>query len=130
MIEVNSKLKRALRFNALFSSICALALLMAADWWTAQFGLPASMYVIAGGVGLLLFAANLIWVSSSERQKKVKILGIIASDWGYVIGAVAALLLAASFMTAIAMAFLGFTALVVTIAAEWQRRAAFSTAEN
>lgn len=122
---INPKLKTAFRFNALFSAICAALLLSTANWWANQFGLTEVFWVQAGAVTLILFAAYLFWVSSTQEQPKVSISGIIFSDWAYVFGALTAIAFAWSGISIIGMSFLLITSLIVAIAAEWQRRAAF-----
>ena len=100
-------------------------LLFLADWWSIQFGLDGPVLVQLGSVGLIAFAAYLLWMSSTSKQSKWSILSIIISDWGYVIAASMAIVFGMSFMSIEGIGFLTVTAVVVTIAAEWQRRAAF-----
>jgi len=124
-MEINSSLRNAFRFNALFSIGCATFLLFLADWWSIQFGLDGPVLVQLGSVGLIAFAAYLLWMSSTSKQSKSSIWSIIISDWGYVIAASIAIVFGMSFMSIEGIGFLTVTAVVVTIAAEWQRRVAF-----
>ncbi len=124
-MSINQKLKSAFRFNALFSAICAVLLLSAANWWASQFGLTEAIWVQAGAIGLILFAGYLVWISSTQQQPKASIGSIIVSDWAYVVGAIGAIVVGWSGISPIGVSFLLITALVVAIAAEWQRRAAF-----
>lgn len=123
-MEITKNLRNAFRFNALFSIVCAFCLLVASSWWALQFGKIDSLYVNIGGIGLIVFAGYLIWISSTSKQPTFSILSIIASDWFYVIGTVLALLFAWEFLSVAGASFLASTGLVVSVAAEWQRRAA------
>lgn len=123
-MEVTKNLRNAFRFNALFSAVCAICLLLASSWWALQFGDIDSLFVAIGGIGLIVFAAYLTWVSSTAKQPKFSILSIIVSDWLYVIGAALVLLFAWEFLSVAGVGFLASTGLVVSVAAEWQRRAA------
>jgi hypothetical protein len=124
-MKLNPNLKHAFRFNALFSTLCALTLMTLSEWWAVQFGLQDDLYVQIGAAGLIIFAIYLGWLSLTSQQPKSSIIGVIVSDWGYVLAAVVGGILAFNMISVEALLFLGLTSLVVSVAAEWQRRAAF-----
>jgi hypothetical protein len=124
---INSNLKAAFRFNASFSTICAILLLSATNWWALQFGLSDGLLIQIGGVGLMVFAGYLVWLSSTKKQPKASINSVIYSDWAYVIAALIAAIVAWGAISDIGASFLITTAIIVAIAAEWQRRAAFNS---
>lgn len=124
---INSNLKAAFRFNASFSTLCAILLLSATNWWALQFGLSELLLIQIGGVGLMVFAAYLVWLSSTKEQPKASINSVIYSDWAYVVAALIAAIVAWGSISDIGASFLIITAIIVAIAAEWQRRAAFNS---
>jgi hypothetical protein len=124
-MKLNSGLKTAFRFNALFSVGCAALLLILAEWWAIQFGLQDPLYIQLGAVGLIIFAVYLAWLSITKQQPKASIVGVIISDWGYVAAALSGVIFAFSALSVEALLFLCLTSVVVATAAEWQRRAAF-----
>ena len=124
---INSNLKTAFRFNASFSTLCAILLLSATNWWALQFGLSDVLLIQIGGVGLMAFAAYLVWLSSTKEQPKASINSVIYSDWAYVIAALIAAIVAWGAISDVGASFLIITAIIVAIAAEWQRRAAFNS---
>jgi len=126
-MQINSNLKTAFRFNASFSTLCAILLLSASNWWALQFGLSDELLIQIGGVGLMVFAGYLVWLSSTKKQPKASINSVIYSDWAYVIAALIAAIVAWGAISDIGASFLITTAIIVAIAAEWQRRAAFNS---
>ena len=124
-MEINANLQNAFRFNAIFSTVCALTLIALTDFWSAHFASINNIYILLSSVGLFVFAGYLLWFSSRKQQPRLSVLAIIASDWLYVIAALVILLLAFNSLSFIAIVFLLVTAFVVALAAEWQRRAAF-----
>ncbi len=126
-MQINSNLKTAFRFNASFSTLCAILLLSASNWWALQFGLSDGLLIQIGGVGLMVFAGYLVWLSSTKKQPKASINSVIYSDWAYVIAALIAAIVAWGAISDVGASFLIITAIIVAIAAEWQRRAAFNS---
>ncbi len=125
-MSVNPKLKLAFRFNALFSASCATVLLLTANWWANQFGLDEVIWIYLAALGLLLFASYLVWLSTTQRQPKEAVVSIIISDWAYVFAALLGVVIGWTVISAMGVGFLVITSVVVAIAAEWQRRAAFN----
>jgi hypothetical protein len=126
-MQINSNLKTAFRFNASFSTLCAIWLLSASNWWALQFGLSDGLLIQIGGVGLMVFAGYLVWLSSTKKQPKASINSVIYSDWAYVIAALIAAIVAWGAISDVGASFLITTSIIVAIAAEWQRRAAFNS---
>jgi hypothetical protein len=126
-MQINSNLKTAFRFNASFSTLCAILLLSASNWWALQFGLSDGLLIQIGGVGLMVFAGYLVWLSSTKKQPKASINSVIYSDWAYVIAALIAAIVAWGAISDVGASFLITTSIIVAIAAEWQRRAAFNS---
>lgn len=124
-MEINANLQNAFRFNATFSTVCALILIALTDFWSAHFASINRIYIVCSALGLFAFAGYLMWFSSRNRQPRFPVLAIIASDWLYVVAALVVILLAFNSLSSIAIVFLLVTSFVVALAAEWQRRAAF-----
>ncbi len=103
-------LKTTLRINAGFSGLSGLALLAAAGRWAELF--QANPWLFRGvGVGLLLFAVDLIVTSFRVEIPRSKALYFSFSDFGWVVGSALLVLLAPLSSTAILL--VGGVAIVV-----------------
>ncbi len=83
-------LSTALRGNAVFTAICAVICLGAADWVTVHSGLPAPIWAI--GLGVMLASYVPILLIAAARPTVWLIKTIIALDLGFV--AIASIFLA------------------------------------
>ena len=79
-------LLRALRMNAAFSSVSALALMALAPWIAAQLGLGAASPVYVVGALLAAFALQLWNIVRTRVIRGWEIKGIIAGDMAWVVG--------------------------------------------
>jgi hypothetical protein len=84
----NSLLSRALVENALFSGATGLGLVIGARWLDGWLGLNAWL-LAAVGVGLLVYAADLAWLSRSEPWLIPGGRLAVVADIGWIIAAVA-----------------------------------------
>lgn len=83
-----SLLIRGLAFNAVFSTVSAVGMLLAADWVAAQVGLPGPANVYAVAIFLVLFAAQLANIVRTGTIRTWEIVAIIAGDLMWVGGSV------------------------------------------
>jgi hypothetical protein len=79
-------LSKAMIDNALFSGVTGLVLVIGARWLDGWLGLDAWLLV---GVGLLVYAADLAWLSRSERWLIPGGRLAVIADIGWVIAAAA-----------------------------------------
>jgi len=84
----NTLLLRGLTFNAVFSTVSALAMLVAADWVAAQIGLPGPANVYAVAIFLVFFAAQLGNIVRTGTIRTWEIVAIITGDLMWVAGSV------------------------------------------
>jgi len=82
-------LRAALRGNAAFSTLSGLAALVFAGPLAPWLGVPdAAPWLRALGVGLVAFAAGLVWLASREEVPSGTAWGVVAADLGWVLGTV------------------------------------------
>jgi hypothetical protein len=79
---------RGLTLNAIFSSVSALGMLLAADWLAVQVGLPGPANVYAVAIFLVFFAAQLANIVRTGNIRSWEIVVIIAGDLLWVAGSV------------------------------------------
>jgi hypothetical protein len=104
-------LKKVLRVNAGFSTLSGLILIVDAGALSGLFG-QVHPWVFRGvGIGLLLFAADILITCRRAEVPRHKALYFSLSDFGWVAGSV--LLLAAAPLPATAVAIVAGVALVV-----------------
>jgi hypothetical protein len=84
----NSLLSRAMVDNALFSGGTGLVLVIGARWLDGWLGLNAWL-LASVGVGLLVYAADLAWLSRSDRWLIPGGRLAVVADIGWVIAAAA-----------------------------------------
>lgn len=118
----NHLLIRALRMNALFSSISAIGLLATAPWIAAQLGMTSTVPVYVVGGGLILFALQLWGIVRTRRIRSWEIQGIIGGDVVWVIGSVVLVALFYSQFTITGLLLVDFIALAVLFFAIQQFR--------
>lgn len=87
-----SLLRLALRTNAAFSALSAVALLLASARLAELLGAPRTTLLITGGV-LLLFAADLLVTASRDRISTSKALYFVVLDLLWVVGSAILLML-------------------------------------
>jgi hypothetical protein len=106
-------LKKVLLINAGFSALSGLALILGATALSGLFG-EAHPWIFRGvGIGLLLFAGDILATCRSPRVSRSKALYFSYSDFGWVLGSIA-LLLAAPLST-VAAAIVAGVALIVLV---------------
>lgn len=115
----NHLLSRAMVENALFSGATGLVLVIGARWLSGWLVLNAWL-LAALGVGLLLYAADLVWLSRSERFLLAGGRLAVVADIGWVIAA-AALITFTAVLTTPGELALALVSLVVAgfAAAQW-----------
>ncbi len=106
-----SGLKKVLLTNAGFSALSGLVLILAAAAVSGLFG-NAHPWIFRGiGIGLLLFAGDMLATCRSLRVSRAKALYFSYSDFGWVLGSIA--LLIAAPLSALAVAIVAGVALIV-----------------
>jgi uncharacterized membrane protein len=93
-------LRRALLANALFSLATGLLLAGAPGWTAALLGDVAPWILLLIGVGLLLFAAFLVWVARRPASRAAYALLATGADLGWVAGSAVLLVLPGSTFSA------------------------------
>ncbi len=86
MNSKNSLLLQALTLNAVFSTICALIMLLASSWIAQQLGIEQAMSVTLTAVLLALFALQLWNIVRTRKIRPWEIAGIIGGDIAWVAG--------------------------------------------
>lgn len=81
-------LMRGLKMNAVFSTLSAVAMLLAANWVAEQVGLPGPANVYAVAIFLLFFAAQLGNIVRTRTIRTWEIVAIIVGDLLWVAGSV------------------------------------------
>ena len=115
-------LLHALRMNAAFSSISALALLLAAPWIARQLGLHTAVPVYVVGAGLILFALQLWHIVRTRHIRDWEIRGIIGGDIAWVVGSAVLVALFYSQMTLPGLVLVDLVAVAVLFFAIQQIR--------
>lgn len=85
-------LRRALRANAGFSGISGLISLLAANALTELTSIPDTLVFLVLGVMLLIYAADLFWITSREKINIAFGITAVVLDVIWVIGSVVLLL--------------------------------------
>ena len=115
-------LLRALRLNAVFSSVSAVALLLAAPWIATQLGLASPIPVYVVGAGLVLFALQLWNIVRTRQIRAWEIHGIIGGDIAWVVGSAVLISLFYAQVTLTGLLLVDFVALAVLFFAVQQIR--------
>ena len=116
---MNNKLSRILIANAIFSSLCAIDLIIFHQWIGELIGLQASGYLQLLGAGLVIFAAFVYWVSRAvEKTHWVK--SVIYMDRSWVVGSALVLMIYSDYLSNWGVAIVILVALIVGIFAEMQ----------
>ncbi len=89
-------LRRVLIANSLFSGLSGLVLVAMSEPVSAFLGLPWPWTLIAIGVGLLIYAAQLLWAARQSSLPRQTALGFVVMDAAWVLGS--AVLLAAGWV--------------------------------
>ena len=113
-------LKNVLRFNALFSSLCALTLLFFAVPIAEFMGEVASWILILLAIGLLSFVVMILLISekNSINKKQAKLITIL--DLGWVLVSILILLLSPQWFTSEGIAIVLIVATIVACLAYFQ----------
>lgn len=115
-------LKQILTANALFSAGAALIMLIAPARLATHIPLPPAAW--AGlGIGLLVFAAQLVWMAARPALAQKLTPQVIASDWAWVVLTAIALLAGWQSVTATGVALIVAVNVIVATFAVLQRRA-------
>ncbi len=108
-----SELKKVLLTNAGFSALSGLVLILGARWLSGLFG-NANPWIFRGiGIGLLLFAGDMLATCRGLRISRAKALYFSYSDFVWVLGSIA--LLIAAPLSALAVAIVVGVALIVLV---------------
>ncbi len=86
MKHPKKSLRRALGANVLFSTTCATISLAFATPIAQWMGIPDPRILWALGIGLLLFAASIVYLLRQPQLKANAVRSIILQDWLWVIG--------------------------------------------
>ncbi len=113
---------RALRGNAIFSSLSAASMLLGSGWVTEQLGLgsPAPVYAVA--TFLLLFSLQLASIVRNGRIRQWEIGAIIGGDIAWVLGSVVLVVIFYRSLTSAGVILIDLVAMVVLFFAIQQIR--------
>ena len=117
-------LQRPLRANAVFSGASGLLLALAPGWWAARIGLGPPWLLAALGMGLVAFAALVLWTSARPSERRGVIAGIIAADLGWVLATPLVMAAGATRLSAFGVVLLAGVAAFVALLAglQWRGR--------
>lgn len=115
-------LLRTLRANAVFSSLSAVTLLLAAPWIATQLGLTSPVAVFIVAAGLLVFALQLWNIVRSGRIRNREIHTIIGGDIAWLVGSAVFVALFYSRITFTGLLLIDLVALAVLFFAIQQFR--------
>jgi len=113
-------LRTALLANALFSVGCGLAMIVHPAWIGALLGFEAPLVFLIVGIGLVLFAMDLIHQASQTRPRTWRALYASAADLLWVIGSIAGVLLFGEWLSASGMIVVLVVAAIVLAFGVWQ----------
>ncbi len=113
-------LRKALCANALFSLVCGLELLLLPATVAALLGDIPTLPLQVIGAGLLLFAAQLLWVASRTTVAPLQARLITWADWGWVAATPVAMLLLSERLALSGHLLLTAVAAVVALCAYFQ----------
>jgi len=91
-MNADSELMRALKQNAAFSGISGLVLLLFPEFVARFLGVGAPWFFQALGVGLLLFAADLIHQTRQAKPSPLRAISSALADFAWVLGTAVILL--------------------------------------
>jgi hypothetical protein len=106
-------LKRALRFNSLFSCVSGLILLAAAPFVAGLFAIPDARIFVAIGAGLLVFAAGIFLNARRDEIRLNAAWVTIALDAAWVVGSAGLLLLAPGVISPVGRLLVAIVAVIV-----------------
>ncbi len=114
-------LQKTLRFNAVFSLLCALSLLGFTEKLASFMGTIPTIYFQFVGIILIGFAILLLFVS--ERKPMAHFVQIITlMDWGWVVGSALLILFMNSYFTVGGVVIVIVVAFVVGMCAYFQSK--------
>ena len=79
-------LRKAIRINAIFTTICVAFLMFGARWLAPHLGLHGVGWLYALATGLALFVIQLVGILRSDRIRQWEIRTIIGADIAWVLG--------------------------------------------
>lgn len=117
----NLSLKKVLLFNAVFSIMCAIDLLIFTSLIAEYMGGFSPVILQVVGIGLLPFAGFVIWVALKTNDPKwVK--EIVFMDRSWVLGSIGVLVFALSYLSLAGITIIMIIALIVAAFGETQNR--------
>jgi len=115
-------LKYSLLANATFSITCGIVIFAYTNALSKVFNGFDNLYLQILGAGLILFAAQLIWVALQKTINLKMARDITRLDWAWVAGSVLLILFMQNSLSLIAIDLIAATALVVALCAIFQTR--------
>ncbi len=122
MISKESLLWRALVLNASFSGVCAVLMLIFADWIAQQFNLVQTLPVTLTAGFLGVFALQLWNIVRTRQIRTAEIVGIIGGDIAWVAGSLVLVGIYYDSVSSIGLVLVDVVALAVLIFAILQIR--------
>ena len=116
-------LKAALRANGVFSIMCAVDLLLFSTPIAKAMGAVAPWILQVMGVGLVIWALSLAWVSSRPLINQTLVKGIVIADLGWVLGSAVLLVELPGVFSVLGSMVLVVVALIVLVIAVLQAKA-------
>jgi len=116
-------LKAALRANGVFSIMCAVDLLLFSTPIAKAMGAVAPWILQVMGVGLVIWALSLAWVSSRPVINQTLVKAIVIADLGWVLGSAVLLVELPGVFSVLGSMVLVVVALIVLVIAVLQAKA-------
>ena len=109
----------ALRFNAAFSTFSGLGMVFGSNWLAPHLALP-SVFLLAVGVGLLLFAGYLLWMHIKAETRLQATPSIVVADAVWVVAVTGTAMVFREAITSTGLGIVIATSSVVALAAVLQ----------
>lgn len=109
---VAQKLNRVLLFNASFSILCAIDMLIFSQLIADYMGGFAPIYLQVIALGLIGFAIFVFWVSRQKNNRQLA-LSIVQMDRSWVVGSILMLVFANSWFSSAGLLIIGTVAVIV-----------------
>ncbi len=115
-------LSNVLKANALFSAICGFLCLSLSGPIAAMLGEVSPMLLIVLGIGLLIFAADVVWISRQLPEGKARAKVIFWADVSWVVLTPVFIVIFMDRLSTMGLMVLGDIALIVAVFAwlEWR----------
>jgi len=115
-------LKKALRTNSVFSLICAADLLLFSKSIANMMGEFDPTYLIVLGIGLIIFALFILYISERNKLNLSQAKAITFMDGGWIAGSILLIIYNPAWLSATGLVLIAAVGVVVTLCAYFQTK--------